>query len=396
MRKVNEENERIKRKYLKYLKTAKRRDAATVQKAADGIVRFEASTNYASFKKFRIEQVIKFREQLEEEVSKATGKPLSKSTISSVLAANKNFIFWLANQSGYKSRIRHSDADYFNMDAKGQRAASASRPKSYPSLEMVAHAFAEMPKETEIDRRNRAAISLFMLTGIRDGAAASMRLKHVNLIEGYIFQDAREVKTKRSKSFTSYFLPIGEQYLDCFTAWVDHLSKTRLFGPDDPLFPPPEIGHVDGAFSVIGLKRNGYKNANALRALTKEAFVNASLPAHAPHAFRTTLTKWADGYYTTREAFKAFSQNLGHSSEITTISAYCPVPLELQARLLKKEEGRLISFHCARNHPSVRNTLGGKADIRCMRKPLPRPRNILALPTSCVWRARRTGQQLRV
>lgn len=265
MRKVNEENERIKRKYLKYLKTAKRRDAATVHKAADSIVRFEASTNYACFKRFRIEHVIKFREQFEEEISKSTGKPLSKSTITSVLSANKKFFFWLASQTGYKSRIRHSDADYFNMDAKGQRAASASRPKSYPSMEMVAHAFAQMPQETEVDHRNRAAFSLFMLTGIRDGAAASLRLKHVNLIDGYIFQDAREVKTKRSKTFTSYFLPVGDQYLDCFRAWVEHLTKTRLFGPDDPLFPPPAMGHMDGAFSVIGLKRETYKNANALR-----------------------------------------------------------------------------------------------------------------------------------
>ena len=76
MRKVNEENERIKRRYLKYLKAAMRKDANTVQKASDGILRFEVSTNFASFKKFRIEQVIKFREKLEDEVSKATGKPL--------------------------------------------------------------------------------------------------------------------------------------------------------------------------------------------------------------------------------------------------------------------------------------------------------------------------------
>ena len=73
MRKLNEENERIKRRYHKYLKAAKRKDPSTIQKAADGILRFEASTNYTSFKKFRIEQVIKFRERLDEEVSKATG-----------------------------------------------------------------------------------------------------------------------------------------------------------------------------------------------------------------------------------------------------------------------------------------------------------------------------------
>ncbi len=41
MRKLNEENERIKRRYLQYLKVAKRKDATTVLKAAEGILRFE-------------------------------------------------------------------------------------------------------------------------------------------------------------------------------------------------------------------------------------------------------------------------------------------------------------------------------------------------------------------
>jgi integrase/recombinase XerD len=64
MRKMNEQNERIKRRYLQYLKTAQRKDATTVQKAAEGILRFEASTKFADFKRFRIEQAIKFQERL--------------------------------------------------------------------------------------------------------------------------------------------------------------------------------------------------------------------------------------------------------------------------------------------------------------------------------------------
>ena len=339
MRKVNEENERIKRRYLKYLKNAKRKDISTVHKAADGILRFEASTNYTSFKKFHIEQVIKFREKLENEISKTTGKPLSKSTISTVLATNKGFIFWLADQSGFKQRVRHSDADYFNMDAKGQRVASAIRTKPYPTLEMAKHAFSQLPSVSEIDRRNRAIFAGFMVTGMRDGAAASIKLKHVNLIEGCVYQDAREVKTKGSKTFTTYFMPVDEDYSTCFHDWVQFLTKDKLFGPDDPLFPPLQMKNVDGEFVASGFKRETYKTANALREVIKAAFVNAGLPAHPPHSFRTTLTKWADGYYTTREEFKAFSQNLGHSSEATTISAYCPVSIELQAKLIKRKTG---------------------------------------------------------
>lgn len=335
MRKINEENERIKRRYLQYLKTAKRKDPSTVQKAAEGILRFEASTNFTSFKRFHIEQAIKFHDRINAEISKSTSKPLSKSTIRSVLAANKGFIFWLADQSGYKSRIRHSDADYFNMDAKGQRIASATRETPYPSMEMARHAFNYMPEATDMERRNKALFAFLMLTGARDGAVASLRLKHINMIDGCVYQDAREVKTKNSKTITTFFLPVDAAYLDCFTAWVAHLRTNALFGPDDSLFPPAKTKPVNGVFQVVGLNREPYKNANTIRTVIKEAFTRADLPPFTPHAFRKTLVKWADTAYPSREAFKAFSQNIGHSSVITTISAYCPISTEQQGALIK-------------------------------------------------------------
>ncbi len=203
-------------------------------------------------------------------------------------------------------------------------------------MEMARHAFNYMPDVSGIERRNKALFAFFMLTGARDGAVASLRLKHINMIDGCVYQDARDVRTKNSKTFTTFFLPVDDAYLSCFKEWVEHLKQVKLFGPDDPLFPPAEMQVVDGAFKVVGLKRQIYKNANAIRQAIRDAFVRADLPAFTPHAFRKTLVKWADVYYPTREAFKAFSQNIGHTSVITTISAYCPVSTERQAELIKK------------------------------------------------------------
>ncbi len=338
MRKINEENERIKRKYFHYLRTAKRKDKTTVVKAAQAIQRFEASIGFASFKTFRTEQVVRFRDKLDTEVNKATGKPLAKSTITSILAANKDFIFWLADKPGYKSRIGHSDADYFNMVAKGQRVARTVRETPYPSLDMVRYTFDAMPAETDVQRRDKALIACLMITGARDGAIASLRLKHVNTIDGYIFQDAREVRTKNSKTITTYFLPVDAAYTDYFIAWVRYLQKEMLFGPDDPVFPPLEIGHKEGEFAVLGFKRDVYSNANAIRKVIKDAFLTAGLPTFTPHSFRKTLVKWASDTYQTVEAFKAFSQNIGHSSVVTTASAYMPVSIERQAELIKKKK----------------------------------------------------------
>jgi len=37
----------------------------------------------------------------------------------------------------------------------------------------------------------------------------SFKIKYVDLTKGSVFQDAREVKTKFSKTFTTYFFPVG-------------------------------------------------------------------------------------------------------------------------------------------------------------------------------------------
>jgi hypothetical protein len=42
---------------------------------------------------------------------------------------------------------------------------------------------------------------------VRDGAIASFKLKHIDVAEDRLDQDAREVKTKASKTFTHKLLP---------------------------------------------------------------------------------------------------------------------------------------------------------------------------------------------
>ena len=114
-----------------------------------------------------------------------------------------------------------------------------------------------------------------------------------------------------------------------------YLRSEKLFGPDDPLFPPLKLTPVNGALQVTGFHRKIYRNANAIRQVIKDASNRADLHPFTPHAFCKTLVKWADTAYSTREAFKAFSQSIGHTSVITTVSAYCPVSIERHSELMK-------------------------------------------------------------
>lgn len=103
--------------------------------------------------------------------------------------------------------MAYHDVRYFNNNAKDARAAHAQRPKRYPSLAQCAHAFRLMSDNTIIDRRNRALFALWVMTGARAGALASFRIRHVDLVEGVIYQDAREVRTKGAKTFETWFFP---------------------------------------------------------------------------------------------------------------------------------------------------------------------------------------------
>jgi integrase len=89
---------------------------------------------------------------------------------------------------------------------------------------------------SEIERRDRALVAFALLTGARDSAIASIKLKHVDLKEGCVYQDAREVKTKFSKTFTAYFFPVGEEVRQMVAEWVRFLREVKLWGNDDRCF----------------------------------------------------------------------------------------------------------------------------------------------------------------
>jgi site-specific recombinase XerD len=254
MKNHNPNNERIKRKYLVFIKEAKRQNEATVDAIAKALSRFEEYTKYRDFKAFHYEQAIAFKKFLSNQKNRSTGKNLSKATLNTTLGHLKRFFQWLSEQPGYKSRISYSEAEYFNLSEKDIRVATAQRPKSIPSLEQIRHVISSMPDNSDIALRNRAIIAFIILTGARDSAVASMKLKHIDLTTGCIFQDAREVRTKFSKTFKTYFFPVGNEILLIFEKWVAYLKEKLLYSHDDPLFPSTEIALGDNKlFKAAGL-----------------------------------------------------------------------------------------------------------------------------------------------
>jgi len=336
MAKHNAANTRIKREYFDYLKEAMRRDDASIDQVAKALTRFEEATGHRDFKMFHREQAKAFKRKLDMEKNVRTGKPLARATVHSTLSALRAFFIWLADKPGYKSKIAYSDADYFNLSEKDVRIAKASRPKPVPTLEQVHKVIASMPAGTDIEGRNRALIALAILTGARDGALASLKLKHINLVEGFVHQDARDVRTKRSKTFTTWFVPVGGDALQIVTDWCHHLRESKMWGEGDPLFPKTEVGiGKTGGFKALGLSREHWSNAGPIRKIYRDAFTEAGLPYFNPHSLRNTVVQLGERICTTPEQFKAWSQNIGHERVLTTLTSYGEVPVERQAVLIR-------------------------------------------------------------
>lgn len=337
MKKNTPKNVRAIRDYCVFLKEAKRLSDTSIDGVTKAINRFEEYTRYKDFKAFHYQQAVGFKKFLLNQRNVSTGEPLSKATMHTTLRHLRAFFQWLALQSGYRSRITYSHTEYFNLSKKDARIATAKRKKSVPSIEHIVKVLETMPSVTSVEMRDRALVAFILLTGARDSAVASLKLKHIDLVEQSLYQDAREVNTKFSKTFTTYFFPVGELAVQIFTEWVNYLTKELSFGADDPLFPKTQIKNTPSRkFEVMGLEREHWTTAGPIRRIFKQSFKLASLPYYNPHSFRNTLTRMAEQLCSSPEEFKAWSQNLGHEGVMTTFNNYGDVPDYKQAELLRK------------------------------------------------------------
>jgi hypothetical protein len=160
--------------------------------------------------------------------------------------------------------------------------------------------------------------------------------KHVDLITNSVNQDAREVKTKFSKTFNTFFFPVGEEVREIVVAWVSYLQDEKLWGNDDPLFPATRITlGATRQFEAAGLARDHWSNATPIRTIFREAFIRAGMPYFNPHSFRNTLVQLGQGVCKTPEQFKAWSQNLGHEKVLTTFLSYGEVVCQRQGEIIR-------------------------------------------------------------
>ena len=320
---VNLKNERIKRRYLKWLREAKGYSEMTIRSIEQAIWQYEDFTQNANYMTFNQSKAVGFKKWLEARIYR--GRPISITTAYHYLRHLRDFFVWLSGQPGYKSRISLDNVSYLSLDRKKVREATAPRQPKFPSLEYVKKLVSSIEVHNEIDQRDRALVAFLLLSGMRDKAIITLPLGCFNRESLQISQDTkRGVDTKFGKSFVSTLLRFDDKLTDIVIKWSEYLEKEKMFGSADPLFPRSKIQQVKDGFSFEAKEVEPifWRGTGSLREILKVRAGKTGVEYHRPHSFRHAAVHLAMKFCRTAEEIKAVSQNLGHENIGTTLMTY--------------------------------------------------------------------------
>lgn len=342
-------NDRLLYSWIKY---AGRYDPKTVNAHLISIRAFEVFVGGKPFVDLTREDAAAWRDH----IIRSRGDDLSLGTLRQRVSHLRLFFGWLSKQPHYA----HLAAlpDYVVLPRRFQ-AKSETVPRAFPTIDEAAEMLDRMSSATLKDRRARALFAFAFISGFRADALTTVRLHHVDMTGHRVRHDGKLMRTKNGKSFISNWFPRTEPFRQVFEDWVMEIEELGL-GPDDALFPGLR------ALSQARTPNREPIPPMASAAAVTEAFRLASSDAarrYSPHAARHTLVHLGDQICRTSEERKAWSLNLGHSSEAVTWTHYGKVnderkdaifeAFEDNAPTTSDEISLMLAYH---EHQLVRGT----------------------------------------
>ena len=275
------ENDRIVHEWQDY---ARRYDRKTVQAHLFTIRDFDLFLTGKPFGKVTPMNAGAYRDNLVKlsQIPQSAGG-LSSSTIRHRASQLRAFFKWLRNQEGHK-RLSRNILDYLELP-KATRAKTLPREdRDFLTIEEAQSMVLKMPGNTIVERRDRAMVAFSYVSGLRASALTSLRLKHVDIENKEVVQDANEMQAKNGKSFRVFWFPRSEVFQDQVCEWLTELHQLG-FTPCDAVFPDAtDLNARNTELSSIAPMRS----ARALQA----AFHRASALVDrncSPHSARHTL-----------------------------------------------------------------------------------------------------------
>lgn len=332
------ENAQVTYDYQNHLKEAGGLHEKTVDAVLRHIRQFECHIGEINFRKVTKERIASFKALRIKGVAEGEPDALSPSTIVHSFGDLKAFFTWLSEQKGYRNTDRNL-AEYFNPPRHLSEIAHAHTEKFVASPDQIRAALDAMPLETMWERRDRAVLAFLFLSGVRDGAAISLRLKHIDIDNKSVHQIASEVKTKASKTMVVAWFPVGEDIEKIVVEWI-HELRMHGAGDNDPLFPKTPNQHWQRQDAPA---YEAWATADPVRKILKAAAVKAGISYFKPHSIRSTIARMIDQLAISPEEQKALSQNLGHEHYRTTATYYGTLEQSYQHELLARIRERQSS-----------------------------------------------------
>lgn len=337
MTKYNTSNELLKKQYEAYLSLNARNSQKTVDSKIADLRKYEEFTGFKGFGTFNEKQALCFKEAYKK-TTNTKGEPIDFGTIFRTLRNVGDFFLWLSSQPGYKRKVNAAHVRAFNLTTKEENIAKRKPFKEAPTVEQIEKVLKSMPTGTPFEKRNQAIIAFTLLTAVRIEALISLKVGHVDEYRLVVRQDPKDVKTKFSKQIVTAFFPVGDMATRIVLDWVKYLKEEQGFMGKDPLFPAMQSEYLEDTdeFKTEALSKRHIVNTNTARVVFKNAFEAAGQPYFNPHSFRNTITQVGERICQTPEEFKVWSQNLGHSSPLTTFTSYGEVPYQRQCNIIRR------------------------------------------------------------
>lgn len=340
--KYNAQNELIKSKFFEMLENAKGRDPKTVDSYVKAIHEFEVYSNFIDLKKFNTKLAVGFKEYLSNKKNKRTGEAISKSYLQHYTSQVREFFEWLSRQRGYDRYIQYDDAQYFTLTRNNRNKARATNFQESYAIEEIISTIRIMPVSTPIEMRNKAMISLMLLTAPRISALQTARLgsiKYFKSFDAWAFvQNPNLVNTKFAKNITAYFIGNVADLYDNVLLFVAFL-KEQGFTDKCPLFPRIISSFTTEGLPCLILEKEFIRSQTVIRSIFKQAFYANQLPYYKPHTFRHAITRKMMHSPKSPLLISNLAQNLGQEKDQgVIISAYGASPEHERAGILKAFE----------------------------------------------------------
>lgn len=341
----NKNNEIVKYKFFAQLTHSgingkNPRDEKTILQYVNAIHEFEVAIHFKDFKKFTQELAIIFKNHLSDKKNQRTGENISKSLFVHYLKYTKEFFEWLIINEKEYYHIKQVDINFLKTTTNDKNIALSTKPQESYLISEILATIRNMPNNTPIEMRNKAMISLCLLTTPRISALQTARICSIRYFREYEIwafeQDPKLVDTKFARTITSFFIGQCQDIIDNVLSWKEYLIE-QGFKDKDYLFPKIMPSFDKDGKPISELKKDSIESDSWVReSVFKKAFVANDLPYRRPHLFRHSMARLALKQQNGFSLSIALAENDGHKSAMATIHAsYGGNYLKEQAELMK-------------------------------------------------------------